>query len=186
MITGSNFLVCIDAGHGGADSGATYNGKYLEKDYALQVARYVMHLLEGDRIAVFPTRYRDYFLPIGDRTTIANRSKADIFVSIHFNGAKDPSAHGIETFHFRGSTQGKILASKVQSKMIQTLDGRNRGIKTGSFSVLSGTVMPAILVEPGFITNEKEKNKIITRSYQLDCARAITNGILSYLREVNK
>ena len=180
------FLVCIDAGHGGRDPGTSYKNEYLEKTYVLKVAKYVMHLLEGDNIAVFPIRYRDYFLPIGDRITIANRSKADIFVSIHFNGATDPSAHGIETFYFRGSTQGKILASKVQSKMIQTLDRKNRGIKTGSFSVLSGTAMPAILVEPGFITNENEKNKIITRSYQLDCARAITNGILSYIREVKK
>jgi len=185
MSNSLKYLVCLDVGHGGKDPGVT-NGNYFEKDYVLKVANFTMDLLAGDNIPVFMTRYNDSFLTLSKRTEIANNAQSTIFVSLHFNGAKDPSAHGIETFHFPGSKQGKILASNIQSKMIQTLDGRDRGVKSANFLVLRQTTMPAVLVEPAFITNEKEKNLIISRDFQLDCARAITNGILSFIREVNK
>ncbi len=92
--------VVIDAGHGGHDPGTVY-GSVKEKDINLEVA-----LALGKRISeaypdvkVIYTRKRDVFIPLVERSAIANRNKADLFISIHVNsGGKGSSARGTETF----------------------------------------------------------------------------------------
>ncbi|ESU28195.1 putative N-acetylmuramoyl-L-alanine amidase amiA [Flavobacterium limnosediminis JC2902] len=94
----AKFRVVLDAGHGGNDFGATYHG-YVEKNNALNVALKVGRILESDPGSqVIYTRKTDVFIPLDERAEIANKSKADIFVSIHCNANKNQVASGTETY----------------------------------------------------------------------------------------
>ncbi|MGX7666573.1 N-acetylmuramoyl-L-alanine amidase family protein [Flavobacterium pedocola] len=94
----AKFRVVLDAGHGGNDFGATYHG-HVEKNNALNVVLKVGQLLEKDPgTVVIYTRKSDVFIPLDERADIANKSKADIFVSIHCNANKNTAASGSETY----------------------------------------------------------------------------------------
>jgi len=93
-----NFKVVLDPGHGGKDPGAM-RGNYVEKKIVLDVALKVGELLKLDKdIKVIFTRKTDVFIEVQERTKIANREKADVFVSIHVNAAKNTAAYGAETY----------------------------------------------------------------------------------------
>ncbi len=93
-----NFKVVLDPGHGGKDPGAAY-GNFVEKRIVLDVALKVGELLKVDKdIKVIFTRKSDVFVEVAERTKIANREKADVFVSIHVNAAKNTTAYGAETY----------------------------------------------------------------------------------------
>src|SRR5690606_41238811 len=93
-----NFKVVLDSGHGGKDFGAV-RGNYVEKKIVLEVAQKVGDLLKKDKnINVVYTRSTDVFLELRERTEIANREKADIFVSIHANAHSTTSPQGTENF----------------------------------------------------------------------------------------
>ena len=95
------FKVVIDAGHGGKDSGSIGTGKLKkkEKDVALAVALLVNKKLQGNpNIHPILTRKKDEFLELWERAEIANKNKADLFISIHCNANKSPRPKGSETF----------------------------------------------------------------------------------------
>ncbi len=94
----SKFKVTLDAGHGAHDYGAVYSGR-IEKNIALAVVLKVGKILEKTRkIDVVYTRETDVFIDLIERANIANRAKADIFVSIHCNANKNTAADGTETY----------------------------------------------------------------------------------------
>ncbi len=90
--------VVLDAGHGGDDHGAEGPAGLQEKELVLDVARRLKARIESDRVQVVLTRDSDVYVPLGERTAIANRAGADLFISIHANGATARSARGVETF----------------------------------------------------------------------------------------
>lgn len=91
-------VVVVDAGHGGHDEGARGPGGALEKDVVLDVARRLAKRLEGHGLKVVMTRGEDVFVPLEERTYIANDARGDVFVSIHANAARDARIRGTETF----------------------------------------------------------------------------------------
>lgn len=96
--------VIIDAGHGGHDPGTMGHRGLKEKDLALDISRRVMKLLERDGFEVLMTRERDVFVPLEERTAIANSKSADLFVSIHANAARSSVARGVETYYLNLAT----------------------------------------------------------------------------------
>lgn len=92
------FVVVLDAGHGGKDPGNKGNG-FIEKDIALNIVLEAGKVLEKNKnIKVIYTRKTDVFIGLSERANIANNADADLFVSVHCNGAKNASAYGTETF----------------------------------------------------------------------------------------
>lgn len=171
--------VFLDAGHGGLASGAIGNG-LREKDINLSVVLKIGSILKEYGIHVIYSRTTDVLVKLRDRAIMANKSKADIFVSIHCNAFSDSSAKGVETYSYPGSTKGASLAKSIQDSIISSdLYTRNRGIKTANFAVLRLTNMPAALVELGFITNSEDANFLKNR--QDDLALAVAKGILNNL-----
>lgn len=90
--------VVVDAGHGGDDEGARGANGVVEKDLVLDVARRLRRHLNAAGMQVLLTRERDVYVPLVDRTTIANEARGDLFISIHANAAPARAARGIETF----------------------------------------------------------------------------------------
>jgi len=128
--------VVIDAGHGGHDSGATGPGGLMEKDVVLDVARRVARLVESRLgIKVLLSRDGDYFVPLRDRTSFANRERADLFVSIHANAHREASSAGVETYFLSSeATDGaarQVAAAEnavVQLERTTTSPGSRRDI----------------------------------------------------------
>lgn len=176
-------IVVLDAGHGGGDPGAL-NEFVEEKEINLAVTLMVYERLEEAGIQVHLTREDDSHVSLPERTTFANELGASIFVSMHSNAADAKSAHGIETYYYSGDAEGENLASFVQENVIETTEAKNRKTKTANFYVCKNTLMPAVLVEMGFLTNANESAKMATEEYQELIAEGIANGILDYAEAV--
>ena len=119
--------IVIDAGHGGHDTGTIGPNGLLEKDVVLDVARRLGRLLESRLGAeVVYTRRDDTFIPLETRTAIANRERADLFISIHANSSRDSDARGVETYYlnFTSSPEALEVAARenaVSEKSIHEL-----------------------------------------------------------------
>lgn len=171
--------VFIDPGHGGKDPGAVGNN-IQEKNIVLSVSLKVGEILKRHKVNVVYSRTTDVFVELANRATMANKAKADVFVSIHCNSFTNTAAQGLETFNYPNSSKGAILAKCIQDVLLKDkLYTKNRGVKTANFAVLRVSNMPAALVEMAFISNKEDSDILKTKQDEL--ALAIAKGILSYL-----
>lgn len=176
--------IIIDAGHGPETAGKrSPDGKLREFHFTSRVAEEAKRLLVLDGHTVIFSHQARLDVPLHERTQLANRLKADLFVSIHANAYGDQfnAANGIETFiytHPQNAT--KTLAGFIHSSMLLSTGRKDRGIKQADFAVLRNTRMPAVLVECGFMTNRQEADLLKSDAYQKSCAKAIAFGIHCY------
>ncbi len=181
------YRVVIDPGHGGPDSGAVGISKLRETDVVLDVSLQVARLLEGKGIKVNLTRTSEVDLDLPPRVAIANKLKADVFVSIHANASRNNKrdVNGIETFYFSGY-KGFNLSRSIQKQVLLVSPGSpDRGVRQGRFFVIRRTNMPASLVEIGFINGGIDGPRLATSSHRRKIAFAIATGILKYLQGVS-
>lgn len=171
--------VVIDAGHGGSDKGSNWYGVY-EKKLTLDLAKRVQRILKSKGIRTVMTRTTDTYVALDKRAQIANLQKHFIFVSIHFNGHKNTSYKGIETFYYPGSIKGKRLAEKIQYELGKRIKTKNRGIKSARLKVLRLTRGPAALVECGFLSNRWENNRCNASWLREIIAEEIVQGVMAY------
>ena len=118
--------------------------------------------------------------PVDDlqaRVDKANAAGADVFISIHNNGARSRRARGTETWSFAGDDPGRALALQVQRAMIQQTRSRNRGAQQTGFYVLRWSNMPAVLVEGAFITNAYDARLLKKGSFRWKLCRGIVIGL---------
>jgi N-acetylmuramoyl-L-alanine amidase len=178
-------LIIIDAGHGPNTAGKrSPDGKLREFHFNSAVAEILKHclLLEGVDVIYSHENGRD--VPLQDRISIANRLNADAFVSIHANayGTNWNDAQGIETYMYpQASKRTTALTELIHNSLILACGRKNRGVKSANFAVLRDTKMPAVLVECGFMTNREEAALLLSKAYRVQCARAISFGILNWL-----
>ncbi|HEX6975483.1 MAG TPA: N-acetylmuramoyl-L-alanine amidase, partial [Vicinamibacterales bacterium] len=114
--------IVIDAGHGGHDPGAHGNG-VVEAELVLDVAQRLNKLVQKQGIEVVMTRDSDVFIPLEERTAIANREGADLFLSIHANAARNPQARGVETYflNFASNPEAEAVAARENSASGRTM-----------------------------------------------------------------
>lgn len=170
--------VVIDAGHGGIDKGARGIDGSLEKKYALDTAKRVERGLKRNGYRVIMTRRSDYFVPLPTRAAISNRQRGAVFVSIHYNWARNSGAQGTETFYF--NSKSYPLAANIQRELSRI--SNNRGVKRARFHVLRNNTRPAVLVECGFLSNRAEARKARSPFYRQRLADAIVRGIIKSSR----
>lgn len=184
--------IVLDPGHGGMDSGATAGG-YLEKDINLSVGLKLRDLLESYGAKVIMTRDTDTFIELSARAQVSNDAKADAFVSLHTNSADTFSlASGIETYYYEQPdpdhppavtlAQSSRLASEVENSLLAATGAVDRGAKGNNYAVLRENERPAILVELGFITNDLERARLVSSSYQQTEAQAVLDGLNQYFQ----
>ncbi len=175
-------LVVIDPGHGGKDPGAIGLRGLREVDVILPISLEVSQLLKRQGVEVMLTRNADYFVSLQGRTSMANRARADLFVSIHANAVGGGRSHvnGMETF-YAGNRQ---LAEAIHRSILRNVTVANdRGVKRSRFYVLRTSRMPAALVEVGFLTGSIDNARLANPAYRSQMARAIAQGILDYIRQ---
>ena len=182
----NKFYVVIDPGHGGPDSGAIGIGGLRETDVVLDVSKIVTNILNKKGVKVKMTRTNEIDLDLGPRVSMANNTKADIFVSIHANASvgKKRNINGLETFYYSG-WKGRLLAEKIQKQIIKVSPGSpDRGVRRGSYFVIKQTNMPAVLVEIGFVTGKLDGSRLSKDMHRERVAYAIARGILEYLERI--
>ncbi len=123
--------IVIDAGHGGHDPGAMV-GTRTEADITLDVALRLEQLLtKQPGIEVVLTRRTDVFIPLQERTAIANRENADLFISIHVNASENRSARGVETYllDFASTPEAEAVAARENASSVMTMSYLNELVK---------------------------------------------------------
>lgn len=204
-------VICLDAGHGGNDTGTQNRRLKLdEKVLTLDVAQRVRRLLEAKGYGVVMTRTDDRFIELEDRAGFANRAKADLFVSVHFNAFPQPGVAGTETYILtrRGqrSTGGArreksdqvglpghradpwnaVLGHAIHRQLVGRLNSDDRGLKFARFKVLTLVNCPGVLVESGYLSNDAEARRIATPAYRAEIAAGIVAGIESYAAQLRR
>ena len=182
----NKFYVVIDPGHGGPDPGAIGIGGLRETDVVLDVSKRVKKLLSDKGVMVKLTRNNEIDLDLPPRVSIANKTDADIFVSIHANASrgKRRDINGLETFYYSG-WRGRLLAKKIQKQILKVSPGSpDRGVRQGRYYVIKNTRMPAVLVEIGFLTGRLDARRLEKSIHRERIAYAITKGILEYLSSI--
>ncbi len=220
-------LIVIDAGHGGHDGGASAGGK-LEKALVLQISKKLYDAFKDEGYNVHLTRNSDRFLTLGERTKVADKKDAIVFISVHANAIANKrrfsQVEGIETYFLQKTRDARSqrvaarenasvlkgadslsknviidsvlngpkiiesnkLAIDVQKNMIKNikrryLDVKDGGVRPAPFYVLVGASRPSILVEVGYITNPKERERLFTSDYQEGIIKGIVEGTTQYI-----
>ena len=200
--------LCLDPGHGGKDPG-NQAGPSQEKRITMLFAQELQKEFKGAGFKVVLTRSQDAFVELGERPFSANRRRADLFISLHFNAAEGSGAKGVETYCLTpahasstnargdGATTGAYPANKlndknmalayqVQKALIRNVQVEDRGVRRARFAVLKSPDMPAILVECGFMTDPGEFKRILNPAHRKKLAQAIVSGVQAYKQLVER
>ena len=184
-------IIVLDPGHGSPDPGAVGPAGTMEKDSNFAIAQKLASQLRAAGAVVYLTRNSDgsparpynKHDDLWSRVNIANALNATLFVSIHSNAGA--GADGTETYYgmypdFDNSSESYKLAKSIQDKLVNTIGLKDRGVKTGDFTVLNHFKMPAVLVEVAFISNAYEEQLLASDSFRQKAATGIYQGILAY------
>lgn len=182
-------VVVIDSGHGGNDPGKIGINNALEKDINLQIAKKIQEKLQEEGIQVIMTREDEESLreskveDLKVRVEIINQKKPLLAVSIHQNSYPDESIHGAQVFYYTHSKEGES-AAKIIQETLRGIDPENhRQAKANdTYYMLKKTEAPVVIVECGFLSNQKEAIQLCDEEYQMQVAQAVTDGILVIVR----
>ena len=172
----ADYRIALDAGHGGSDPGAVYKDR-REKDDTLDLTLAVGDILKKNGIDVYYTRTTDEYETPFKKATDANNSGADLFVSIHRNSSENPNQYsGVETLVYSNTGLKAEVARNINNQL-EDAGFKNLGVdERKNLVVLKRTKMPAVLVEAGFINNDKD-NYLFDEEFD-SIAQAIADGIL--------
>lgn len=173
-------LVVLDAGHGGPNPGAVYQGRQ-EKDDVLALTLAIGRILEDSGVDVYYTRTTDVYESPYQKAVEGNATGADYFVSIHRNSSPYPNQYtGVETLVYNRYGEAARMAANINYQLEQ-VGFINQGVnERPNLVVLNSTQMPAVLVEVGFINTDAD-NVLFDEKFE-EIARAIAEGILQTIR----
>jgi len=176
------YIVVIDPGHGARDPGAIGIGGIREKDIVLDISHQVAQFLQQNGVQVIMTRTNDIDLELAPRVSMAERARANAFVSIHANAISmaRPDVNGVETYYAPGKSSR--LAAAIQNSILSSLNVRDRGVRAARFYVIRNTSMDAALVETGFVTGAEDAANFQNPAWRTQMAQAIARGILNFLQ----
>lgn len=186
----ANKVIVIDAGHGGIDPGAVGVSGTLEKDVNLAVSKRLCGYLSQAGAIVIMTREDDQSFSnrkkadLDARISLAEKHRADIFVSIQGNSLKSSRWAGAQTFYHPRSEEGKRLAITIQQEMVRILKNTKREATAHTeVYILRHLTMPAVVAEVGFMSNPEEEKMLNDPHYQGKVAWSIYAGIAKYFSE---
>lgn len=183
------FKIIIDYGENTndtADSLSYFKDKiYICRSIANFCKDTMMHIGIESAITVNEDDNASIFL--SDRIKFANRSNADILISLNLGFSSDSDANGSCCFYFEGlrsfSVAGKTIANLVQDKLIKYLDVVDCRIHGASYTILKETVMTAVLIEPAFISNKLDRENLLRTDYQMGISNSIVEALTDFLQD---
>ena len=195
----TNKVVAIDAGHGGMDPGAIGSLENTEAEVNLQIALKLRKLIEQNGGIVILTREDEKGLytektptvrgkkneDLKNRKTLVNDSEPDIFISIHLNSFPQEKYYGAQTFYKKGCEESEKLAKIIQDELRNSLDKKNKREPQprDTLYLIREVEKPSVLVEAGFLSNNKEEQLLNDSKYQEQIAWGIYIGIIKYFNE---
>lgn len=178
-----NFVLVLDAGHGGTDKGAE-GGGFTEKDLALLMLQKVSKIAKEKNLKVFTTRDMDQYMSLKDRVKPAG----DLLVSLHFNQHSDANVNGIQLL-LGNAGNDKVKGQKLKQisyQFYKNLSGL-KGITTNNtpeevkgLYILDKSSAPALILELGYLSNQNDRNYLTNPVKQQELANAIVNSVLAY------
>lgn len=175
--------VYLDPGHGGEDEGCAREG-VREKDLNLAIALLVRDQLKEQGYQVIMSRETDTYIAKEARVEEANRSGADIYISIHQNATEEGNAvNGMEVWYTKDASgnAGRRLAQLIRQQTLKSTGAAERELRDDAdFYVTENTTMPACLIETGFLSNAAERMKLSLAEYQQQIADGIVQGVAYY------
>ncbi len=186
-------VVVVDAGHGGSAPGAV-SGDIYEKNITLAIVQQLKAMFDeagNSRVGVYYTRLDDTDPDFSDRVGLANNSGADLFVSVHINSVKGTAGEGVEVMYNEQAPDTafdtKDFAQILLDHEVKSLGAVNRGLIPGNkIYIIRNALMPAALVEVGFMNNPTELSNLLDASYQKRAAAGIYKGIMDSLDQINE
>jgi len=177
------YSIMLDAGHGGAEPGAVYNGRQ-EKNDTLDLVLAIGDILQNNGIDVQYTRTTDVYETPFEKAMEANRAGVDFFISIHRNSyPTDNQVSGVESLVYDLSGLKYEMAQEI-NEQLETIGFVNLGVNARpNLVVLKRTQMPAVLVEVGFINSDTD-NLLFDENFPA-IAQAIADGILDTLESAD-
>lgn len=172
--------IFIDPGHGGSDPGAVGINGTRESDVVLKVGLKLKEILINNGFTVRMSRETDEYVSLTKRAELANKTAADLFISIHCNGFTNPDAKGSEVYSYPGNAQAEKLAGILLWHICNGIGTANRGTRKENFAVLRLSKMPAVLVETAFITNPDEEKMMCGGGFAEKAAYALAKGICEF------
>ena len=174
--------IVVDPGHSVTDPGALgFHPSYPEQVINYGIARQLKSILQDWGASVLMIDTQSSSVSLQSRVAQAAEYEPHLFVSVHNNSATDSSTKGTEVYYFNAFSSS--LASKVSSGISSAFGTTNRGAKFGRYYVTRTNQFPAILAECGFVSNQSEYEKLLSKSEQYNIAEGIANGIYNYLVE---
>ncbi|WP_168120633.1 N-acetylmuramoyl-L-alanine amidase [Paenibacillus sp. HB172176] len=185
--------IIIDVGHGGIDGGAS-SGDTLEKDINLAIAKKVYMLLRSQGIVAIMNRTNDYALSddnrwhqsasrhrrdLSQRRQLTEEIGNELLISLHVNWTRNSAKHGPVVLH-QQSGESALLAFCLQDALNRQQHTRFFPREGKPFYLLRRVDQPSVIVEMGFISNEKDRNMLTDPRSQQDVAEAIVSGIWQY------
>jgi N-acetylmuramoyl-L-alanine amidase len=187
-------LVMIDPGHGGHDPGAVFPrdslggiGQLREATLNEKLAPLLAEALAGHGHRAILSRDLTAYATPGERARRANRAAVDCFVSLHVNAFVEPQPSGIRFYVRQGQTRethnrlSATLAAAIQTqaklKLSQFMPTAKRIVQRDDLTVLTRTVMPAVLIETGFLTNPMDRRALANPVFWEQAATAYAKGI---------
>lgn len=184
-------ILVIDAGHGGKDPGAlSKDGKIYEKEINLKILHELKELLDKEKIKVYYTRTIDQTIYLRPRVSLANEVDCDFFISIHCNANNYTGSNGTEVLYYNHENKNiktKDLAKILNEEISKTVSLKNTGLiqmKDDDIFILANAVVPAVIIEAGYMTNLNDLKYLQSREGQQNIAQGIYNGILRAYEEL--
>ncbi|KRN22205.1 N-acetylmuramoyl-L-alanine amidase [Lacticaseibacillus camelliae] len=177
--------IVLDPGHGGSDSGAESTSGRFEKTYTLQTAEAIGAALKAQGANVIYTRSSDKFVDLAPRPVVGEKAHADAFISVHFDSSANANeASGFTTYYYNAKKDMQ-LAKSLNSAFDSNLKMTNRGVQFGNFEVIRNNTQPAVLLEMGYINNDKDFAHIASGAYQQQVAGDVVKGLTAYFKAGN-
>ena len=182
-------VIYLDAGHGGADSGAISNNIY-EKNLNLEIVDKLESELLSRGAIVLLTRDGDYDLSttninrkkddLYSRVKLINNSNCDMYISIHLNSTTSTKWRGLQIFYSSINENNKLLAETINNSLIKDIKNVREIKKSNNYYMYKNITVPGILIEVGFLSNPNDKYLLKQEEYQYKLVSSITDGIVTY------
>jgi N-acetylmuramoyl-L-alanine amidase len=173
-------VIILDPGHGGDDPGASSDSGTPEKVLTLKTAQRAAELLREAGAKVYLTRNEDRRSNLQDVMEFANKTDADIFISIHYNSTYSSKISGSETYYY--NPVSRRFAEAMHEAIVRGIGQRDRGLHRVRFYTVNHARMPSVLLEPVYLSNPEEKEMANSSSFRERLAAAIVKGVKRYFR----